>query len=112
MQSLSQHTRLLSGGNVQKLLVGRWLMRNPQIIIACQPTRGLDEGAIASIQKLLLSARDQGAVIVLISEDLDELLSLTDYISVMFKGQLSTPIQTNNIDRLQVGLMMGGEEFQ
>ena len=111
MQSLSQPARLLSGGNVQKLLVGRWLMRNPRIIIACQPTRGLDEGAIASIQKMLLSARGKGSSIVLISENLDELLSIADLITVIYKGNLSNPIETDKIDRLQVGLMMGGEGF-
>ena len=112
LQSLSQPARLLSGGNVQKLLVGRWLMRDPKIIIACQPTRGLDEGAIASIQKILLKAKDRGAAILLISEDLDELLSITDFLSVIFKGSLSKPISTDKIDRLQVGLMMAGESFE
>ena len=59
-QSLTQPARLLSGGNVQKLLIGKWLSRRPKIIIACQPTRGLDEGAIAAVHKMLLNARSQG----------------------------------------------------
>ncbi len=111
MQSIRQPCRLLSGGNVQKLLLGRWLMRSPKIIIACQPTRGLDEGAIASIQKLLLQARAKGSGIVLISEDLDELLSISDDVAVMYKGALSKPINTQHTDKLSIGLKMAGEGF-
>ena len=111
MQSIRQQSRLLSGGNVQKLLLGRWLIRKPKIIIACQPTRGLDEGAIAAIQKLLLEAQKDGAGIVLISEDLDELLTMSDDISVMYKGKLSTPEETSNTDKLAIGLQMAGEGF-
>ena len=111
MQSIRQRSRLLSGGNVQKLLLGRWLMREPKIIIACQPTRGLDEGAIASIQKLLLAAQRNGSAIVLISEDLDELLSMSDDIAVMYKGSLSNSIKTSTTDKLSIGLQMAGEGF-
>ena len=111
MQSIRQQSRLLSGGNVQKLLLGRWLMRKPRIIIACQPTRGLDEGAIASIQKLLLEAQQNGSAIVLISEDLDELLTISDDIAVMYKGMLSNPIETSVTDKLAIGLQMAGEGF-
>ncbi len=111
MQSIRQRSRLLSGGNVQKLLLGRWLMRKPKIIIACQPTRGLDEGAIASIQKLLLEAQQNGAAIILISEDLDELLTMSDAISVMYKGMLSNPIETSATSKLSIGLQMAGDGF-
>ena len=110
-QSIFQPARLLSGGNVQKLLIGRWLSRNPKILIACQPTRGLDEGAIASVQKLLLSSRSKGNAVLLITEDLDELLSISDYISVMYRGKISNQIETNKLNRLKVGLMMAGENF-
>ena len=111
MQSIRQRSRLLSGGNVQKLLLGRWLMRNPKIIIACQPTRGLDEGAIASIQNLLLKAQQNGSAIILISEDLDELLTMSDDISVMYKGMLSDPKETSSTDKLSIGLRMAGDGF-
>ena len=111
MQSIRQQSRLLSGGNVQKLLLGRWLMRKPKIIIACQPTRGLDEGAIASIQKLLLEAQQNGSAIILISEDLDELLTISDDIAVMYKGMLSNPTKTSVTDKLAIGLQMAGEGF-
>ena len=111
MQSIRQRSRLLSGGNVQKLLLGRWLMRKPKIVIACQPTRGLDEGAIASIQKLLLEAQKNGSAIILISEDLDELLTMSDDISVMYKGMLSNPTETSSTDKLSIGLQMAGDGF-
>ena len=86
-------------------------MRKPKIIIACQPTRGLDEGAIASIQKLLLEAQQNGSAIILISEDLDELLSLSDDITVMYKGMLSDPIETTTANKLTIGLQMAGDGF-
>ena len=86
-------------------------MREPKIIIACQPTRGLDEGAIATIQKLLLAAQRNGSAIVLISEDLDELLSMSDDIAVMYKGSLSNSIKTSTTDKLSIGLQMAGEGF-
>jgi ABC-type uncharacterized transport system ATPase subunit len=111
MQSIRQRSRLLSGGNVQKLLLGRWLMRKPKIIIACQPTRGLDEGAIVSIQKLLLEAQQNGSAIILISEDLDELLTMSDDISVMYKGMLSNPTETSSTNKLSIGLQMAGDGF-
>ena len=111
MQSIRQRSRLLSGGNVQKLLLGRWLMRKPKIIIACQPTRGLDEGAIASIQKLLLEAQQNGSGIILISEDLDELLTMSDDISVIYKGMLSNPTETSSTNKLSIGLQMAGDGF-
>ena len=111
MQSIRQRSRLLSGGNVQKLLLGRWLMRKPKIIIACQPTRGLDEGAIASIQNLLLEAQQNGSAIILISEDLDELLTMSDDISVIYKGMLSDPTETSSTNKLSIGLRMAGDGF-
>ena len=111
MQSIRQQSRLLSGGNVQKLLLGRWLMRKPKIIIACQPTRGLDEGAIASIQKLILRAQQNGSAIILISEDLDELLTMSDDIAVMYNGKLSNPVETSTTNKLAIGLQMAGEGF-
>ena len=86
-------------------------MRKPKIIIACQPTRGLDEGAIASIQKLLLEAQQNGSAIVLISEDLDELLSMSDDIAVMYKGMLSKTIKTSTTNKLSIGLQMAGDGF-
>ena len=110
-QSLQQPARLLSGGNVQKLLLGRWLTRKPKLLIACQPTRGLDEGAIASIQKIILSVRQEGNAVLLITEDLDELLMLSDRIAVIYNGNLSKSYSVEELDRTRIGLMMAGEEF-
>lgn len=110
-QSLVQPARLLSGGNVQKLLIGRWLARNPGIIIACQPSRGLDEGAISAVHRMLLAARQAGSAILLISEDLEEIMALADRVSVMFDGRISVPSPNYNIDPVEVGLMMTGEGF-
>ena len=110
-QSLQQPARLLSGGNIQKLLLGRWLNRSPKLLIACQPTRGLDEGAIASIQKIILDVRKKGNAVLLITEDLDELLMLSDKIAVLFNGSLSQSFDATNLDRSKIGLMMAGESF-
>ena len=110
-QSLGQPARLLSGGNVQKLLLGRWLGRDPKLLIACQPTRGLDEGAIASIQKLILEVRQKGNAVLLITEDLDELLMLSDRVAVIYNGNLSKSFKPENLDRSKIGLMMAGERL-
>ena len=86
-----QRIGLLSGGNIQKLLLGRVLELSPRLLLADQPTRGLDVGAVAFVHARLLDARRRGAAIVLISEDLDELLRLSDRVAVMHRGQLSAP---------------------
>ncbi len=100
--------RLLSGGNIQKVILARVLDRSPRLILANQPTRGLDIGAAAAVHRRLLSARERGAGIVLISEDIDELLGLSDRIGVMARGRLSPPepVETLTLERL--GLLMGG----
>ena len=103
-------TRLLSGGNLQKLILARGLSREPGLIVANQPSRGLDEGAIAYVHGQLLEARRRGAGILLISEDLDELLSLSDSICVMFRGRLSAPLPSQSQDITRIGLMMSGQE--
>ena len=84
--------RLLSGGNMQKLILGRNLAQGPRLILANQPTRGLDEGAVAAVHAELLAARGGGAAVLLISEDLDEVLGLADRIQAIVKGRLSRPI--------------------
>ncbi len=98
--------RLLSGGNIQKLILARVFEQNPKLILANQPTRGLDMGAAAEVARRLLEARARGAGIVLISEDLDEVLSLADRIMVIHDGEL---IEAPTRDREQIGLMMAGE---
>lgn len=96
---------LLSGGNIQKLILARVLDRDPKLILANQPTRGLDFGAAGEVGRRLLAARERGAAVILISEDLDEILSLADRIMVMHDGHL---IETNSRDRADIGLLMAG----
>jgi ABC-type uncharacterized transport system ATPase subunit len=98
--------RLLSGGNIQKLILARVFEASPTLILANQPTRGLDLGAAAEVARRLLEARARGAGVVLISEDLDEILALSDRIMVMQAGRL-TEAPTRN--RETIGLMMAGE---
>lgn len=105
-----QQTKLLSGGNMQKLILARVLSAEPAFILANQPVRGLDEGAIAYVQTQLLAARQRGAGILLISEDLDELLSLCDKIVVMYHGSLSAPFAPKQKSILEIGLMMAGQK--
>jgi len=100
--------QLLSGGNIQKLILGRSLHGEPRLLIAAQPTRGLDEGAIASVHERLLAARAGGAAVLLISEDLDEVMRLCDRIQAIVKGRLSDPIDTERADARTLGLMMAG----
>jgi general nucleoside transport system ATP-binding protein len=103
--------RLLSGGNMQKLILGRVMANAPSIILANQPTRGLDVGAVNYVHEQLLAARRRGAAILLISEDLDELLALSDSISVMYRGQLSGPVTRAETNVAALGLMMAGQGF-
>jgi simple sugar transport system ATP-binding protein len=100
--------RLLSGGNMQKLILGRCLATGPRFLIANQPTRGLDEGAIAAVHAELLAARAEGAAILLISEELEEAVQLSDRIQAIVKGRLSQPIMAGEADSRKLGLMMAG----
>jgi simple sugar transport system ATP-binding protein len=102
-------TRLLSGGNMQKLILGREMAREPRIILANQPSRGLDIGAVAYVHSRLLAARADGAGILLISEDLDELLALSDRIVVMYRGRISKPLLRGHVSIRELGLMMAGQ---
>lgn len=110
IQSPDVHTqaRKLSGGNLQKLILARELSSTPRLVVAMQPTRGLDVGAIESVQQLLLQQRAQGCAILLVSEDLDELLSLSDRIAVMYEGRVVGVVCSQDFDITQIGLMMTG----
>lgn len=102
----------LSGGNVQKYIVGRELMLNPEVLVIAQPTWGVDVGAASFIRQTLLDlSRDGGAVLV-VSEELEELFEICDRIAVMAGGQLSTakPIAETSIE--EIGLLMGGTRLQ
>ena len=103
---IEARARLLSGGNIQKLILARVFERGPRLILANQPTRGLDMGAAAEVDRRLIEARARGAGVVLISEDLDEVLALSDRIMVIHAGELT---EAATRDRATIGLMMAGE---
>jgi len=102
--------RLLSGGNMQKLILARTLDRGPRFILASQPVRGLDEGAIAAVHQRLLDAKRDGAAVLVISEDLDEILAIADRVVVIHAGRTSAPIGVGDADARRLGLMMAGVE--
>ena len=104
----TDRTRTLSGGNMQKVLFARALSRNPQVVIASQPTRGLDIGATDYIRTKLLEQRNLGAGVLLISEDLDEVLALSDRIAVMYEGEVVGVVPVEQATRAELGLMMSG----
>lgn len=101
--------RQLSGGNMQKVILARALDDEPQLILANQPTRGLDVGAVAEVHRRLLAARERGAAIVLITEDLDELFALSDRVAVMFRSRMSETMASETLDLKTLGLMMAGQ---
>ena len=98
----------LSGGNMQKLLMGRELISNPEVIVAAQPTRGLDVSAVESIHKLIIKQRDEGAAVLLISEDLDELFKLSDRIIVLYEGRIIKEVDIESANIESLGLAMAG----
>ncbi len=100
--------RILSGGNIQKIILARVFESAPRFVLADQPTRGLDVGAAGEVQRRLLEARGRGAGVLLISEDLDELLALSDRIAVLAGGRLSQAEATEAVTLEEVGLRMAG----
>ncbi|MDT8381545.1 MAG: ABC transporter ATP-binding protein [Brevefilum sp.] len=106
--SVNTQARKLSGGNLQKLILAREISCDPKLIVAMQPTRGLDVGAIESIQNLLLEQRSNGAAILLLSEELEELFELSDRIAVIYEGELVGQLDADQADLNTVGMMMTG----
>jgi simple sugar transport system ATP-binding protein len=100
--------RSLSGGNQQKLIIARELQRDPVVLMASQPTRGLDVGAIEFVHRQLVETRDRGKGVLLVSFDLDELLDLSDRIVVLFQGRIVAEAESGKISRTELGLAMGG----
>lgn len=100
--------RSLSGGNQQKLVVGRELGKNPVLVVAGQPTRGLDVSAAAAIRDLLVDIRNEGQAVLLVSADLDETLSLADRVAVIYEGEIMAVLEREQFDRERIGLLMGG----
>jgi simple sugar transport system ATP-binding protein len=102
----------LSGGNLQKVVLGRELTGQPRLIIANQPTRGLDVGSIEFVHQTLLKARDQGVAILLVSVELDEIMSLSDRIAVMFRGRIAGEAPAGDATPEQLGILMAGGRLQ
>jgi simple sugar transport system ATP-binding protein len=100
--------RSLSGGNLQKFIVGREILQGPRVMIAAQPTRGVDIGASAQIRQALIDLRDAGAAVLVVSEDLDELFEICDRIAVMSQGRLSPLKAVRETSAQELGLLMGG----
>jgi len=101
-------TKSLSGGNLQKVILARELSGQPHLIIASQPTRGLDVGAMEYIHKRILEEKERGAAVLLISEDLDEIMALSDRIAVMYEGEILGEVSVEEAAREQIGLWMSG----
>jgi simple sugar transport system ATP-binding protein len=100
--------RLLSGGNMQKVILARVFENHPRLVLADQPTRGLDVGAAGEVHRRILEARGRGAGILLISEDLDELLAISDRIAVLAQGRLTEPEPVDSVTLAALGLKMAG----
>ncbi len=105
-------SRKLSGGNLQKVILAREISSEPQVIVASYPTRGLDIGATENVRNILVEERSQGAAILLISEDLDEVFALSDRIIVLFEGRIMGVVKATQANREQIGLMMAGEQLE
>jgi general nucleoside transport system ATP-binding protein len=106
--SLLAVTGILSGGNQQRLIVHREALVATAAFVAMHPSRGLDVGAAQDVQAALLSAREKGCGILLISDDLDEVLLMSDRIAVMYEGRVVGVFNRRDADREQLGLLMGG----
>lgn len=108
LDCLNLPVRSLSGGNQQKIIIAREVANNPDLLIAVQPTRGLDVGAIEYIHKTLVNLRDQGKAILLISLELDEIMHVSDTISVMYDGKIVGSFKQGEVDENTIGLLMAG----
>ena len=106
--SLDTPVRTLSGGNIQKLIMARELVRRPKFLLVAQPTRGVDIGAAQYIHNRLISQRDAGTAILIVSEDLDELMAISDRVLVMYEGRIIGSADPRTAAREELGLMMAG----
>ncbi|WP_126426510.1 ABC transporter ATP-binding protein [Brevibacillus marinus] len=114
VRTASTHTlaRALSGGNQQKAVIAREVEKDPDLLIAAQPTRGLDVGAIEFIHRQLIEQRDKGKAVLLLSLELDEIMKLADRIAVIYEGKIVGIVDPNQTDEQELGLMMAGSSRQ
>ncbi len=108
----SSIARSLSGGNQQKAIIGREINRNPDLLIAALPTRGLDVGAIEFIHKRLIEQRDKGKAVLLITFELDEVMNVSDRIAVIYDGSIIDTVFPNETNEQELGLLMAGQSLQ
>ncbi|MEM2542991.1 MAG: ATP-binding cassette domain-containing protein, partial [Candidatus Korarchaeum sp.] len=106
--SIRTQVRYLSGGNQQRLLVGREILKEPDVLVVCEPTQGLDVAATEFIRGTLLRFRDEGRAIILVSTDLDEVFELSDRIAVMYEGRFIGMGRSEEFTVERLGLLMGG----
>jgi general nucleoside transport system ATP-binding protein len=106
--SPNDRIRTLSGGNLQKVVLARVLAQKPKVLVVAQPTRGLDVGATEYVRRKLLEQRAEGAAILLISEDLDEILQLSDTIAVLYEGRIMDVRAAHGATPNELGLLMAG----
>ena len=98
----------LSGGNLQKFIMGREILQRPEALVVCQPTWGVDAGAAAAIHQAIVDLAAQGSAVLVISQDLDELLTLCDTLAVVNLGRMSKPLKVGEVSIEEIGLLMGG----
>ena len=101
--------RALSGGNKQKVIVARELTQGAKLVIAAQPTRGVDVGSIEFIHRQLVDQRDAGVAVLVVSAELDEILSLSDRVAVIYEGRIQGVLPVAEANRERIGLLMAGD---
>ena len=107
--SIDSHATSLSGGNLQKFIIGREAMQQPKLLVASHPTWGVDVGSAVAIHEALVRLRDEGAAVLLISEDLDELFQLCGRMGAICAGRLSPLVNTSDLTIEQLGQWMAGD---
>jgi len=110
--TVETHVGMLSGGNLQKVILAREISGHTKLMVAVHPTRGLDVGATEAVHKLLVEQRDSGTALLLISEDLDELMSLSDRLVVIYEGRIVGEMPAEGADIRRIGLMMAGTKAE
>jgi simple sugar transport system ATP-binding protein len=108
--SIKNAAKSLSGGNLQKFVVGREILQNPDVLVINQPTWGVDAAAAADIRAAILELANNGAAVLVVSQDLDELMEISDTFAVLAEGRMSTPRSAQGVTIEEIGLMMGGTD--
>ncbi|MCT4599168.1 MAG: ABC transporter ATP-binding protein [Vallitalea sp.] len=108
LDGLNSRVAVLSGGNQQKVIIAREVSNNPDVLVASQPTRGLDVGAIEFVHRALLEQRELGKTIILVSYELDEIMNIADRIAVIYEGKIVGEYLTSEVDEYELGLLMSG----